>query len=397
MAGNAFHKYLLGEREKCETLLKDSGAYDKVPEQRSSDQIHCYRKLGSIYLYSGETDLAGQMFSNLSLFGTAIKKSRFDIKGFKEEYKSDLCLLMMEAEGEVNNAIYLFLAEKNPDQAHRLVTWAVENSDLSPDYVRGRLGVQDYSEVAVGYLWHGYALICLGRYGEALPLLREVTPLFVQERKSGIEVWQKVEYALPKALVPLCEFKLDPTADRLKAAQEGIETYLKSLKMYRDRLSGLLYYFHLKKQFADIYEINPASFIPPGGREIKQPAPEPIIGREKDPEGEIVLTLIRPDPPTLWAMEWLGQYAAFEAFTTYVRSLGGYPALEALMDTYTLEERQEAAPILEDCERFLRQQDISPEARAYAEVILSALQAAVWQEGTMPDDAVVEIIHETGA
>ncbi len=397
MAGNAFQKYLFEERERCESLLKGLGAYDRLPEKLDSEPIICYEKLGSIYLYSGETDLAGRMFSNLSLFGTAIKKSRFDIKGFIEEDKAKPDFLVMIAKGEIENAIYLFLAEKNPDQVHRLVTWAVENSDLSPDYVRGMIGVKGYQEVAVGYLWHGYALICLGRYGEALPLLTQVIPLFVQTRKMGVEVWQKIEYALPKALVPLCEFWLDPTVEHLQAAQEGIETYLKSLKMYRDRLSGLLYYFHLKKQFADIYEINPASFIPPGGREIKQPAPEPIIGREKDPEGEIVLTLIRPDPPTLWAMEWLGQYAAFEAFTTYVRSLGGYPALEALMDTYTLEERQEAAPILEDCERFLRQQDISPEARAYAEVILSALQAAVWQEGTMPDDAVVEIIHETGA
>lgn len=392
MAGNAFHKYLLEEREKCETLLKESGAYDRVPEQRSSDQILCYRKLGSIYLYSGETDLAGRMFSNLSLFGTAIKKSRFDIKGFKEEDKSDLHFLVMIAKGEIENGIYHLLAEKNPDQVHRLVTWAAENSDLPPDYVRGRLGVKvkDYGEVAVGYLWHGYALICLGRYGEALPLLREVTPLFVQERKDGVEVWQKVEYALPKALVPLCEFKLDPTVEHLKAAQEGIETYLESLKMYRDRLSGLLYYFHLKKQFADVYEAVPASFVPPSGKEAKQPIAAPVTGREKDPEGMIVLVLTQLDPPKVWTMGSFGCYAAFEAFTAYVRSLGGYPALEALMDTYTLEEQQEAAPFIEECERLLRLRDLDPKVRAVAEEILSALRTAV-QEGAILDGTVVEI------
>ncbi|RXE57292.1 hypothetical protein ABH15_04105 [Methanoculleus taiwanensis] len=390
MAGNAFHKYLLEEREKCETLLKDSGAYDRVPEQRSSDQIHCYRKLGSIYLYSGETDLAGRMFSNLSLFGTAIKKSRFDIKGFKEEDKSDLSFLVMIAKGEIENAIYLLLAEKNPDQVHRLVTWAAENSDLPPDYVGGMIGVKGYQEVAVGYLWHGYALICLGRYGEALPLLTQVIPLFVQTRKMGIEVWQKVEYALPKALVPLCEFKLDPTADRLKAAQEGIETYLKSLKMYRDRLSGLLYYFHLKKQFAEVYEADPASFVPSSGKEAKQPIAAPVTGREKDPEGMIVMVLTQLDPPKVWTLGSFGCYAEFEAFTAYVSSLGGYPALEALMDTYTLEEQQEAPPLVEECERLLRLRDLDPKVRAVAEEILSALRTAV-QEGAILDCTVVEI------
>ncbi len=129
------------------------------------------------------------MFSNLSLFGTAIRKSRFDIKGFKEEDKAKPDLLVMIAKGDIENAIYLLLAGKNPDQVHRLVTWAAENTDLPPDYVRGRLGVQDYSEVAVGYLWHGYALICLGRYGEALPLLTGGDPALrpgAEERRRGL-------------------------------------------------------------------------------------------------------------------------------------------------------------------------------------------------------------------
>ncbi len=344
-------------------------------------------KRAVIYKYLNEEGEAQRLFRRLVPMGYRLYSSRYGDQGEKD--KDNPSALVETGDVQISTAIWNFFGG-DPERAHQLFMWAAENTDLPPDYVRGMIGVKGYQEVAVGYLWHGYALVCLGRYGEALPLLTQVIPLFVQTRKMGVEVWQKVEYALPKALVPLCEFKLDPTADRLKAAQEGIETYLKSLKMYRDRLSGLLYYFHLKKQFADVYEADPASFIPPSGREAKQPIAAPVTGREKDPEGMIVLVLTQLDPPKVWTMGSFGCYAAFEAFTAYVSSLGGYPALEALMDTYTLEEQQEAAPFIEECERLLLLRDLDPKVRAVAEEILSALQTAV-QEGSIPDGLVVEI------
>ncbi len=119
-------------------------------------------------------------------------------------------------------------------------------------------------------------------------------------------------------------------------------------------------------------------------------ASQPVTGREKDPEGMIVMGLTQLDPPKVWTLGSFGCYADFEAFTAYVRSLGGYPALAALMDTYTLEEQQEAAPFIEECERLLQLRDLDPRVRAVAEEILSALQTAV-QEGAIPDDLVVEI------
>jgi len=67
------------------------------------------------------------------------------------------------------------------------------------------------------------------------------------------------------------------------------------------------------------------------------------------------------------------------------------------MDAYALEERQQAAPVLNDCERLLGRRDISPEVRTYAETLLSLVRAAVRDDGSMPEDALLEIIHETGA
>jgi len=353
-------------------------------------------KKAVIYKYFNEEEKAQRLFQQLVPMGYRLYSSRYGDQGEKDKNKPDA--LVETASIQISVGIWNFFGG-NPERAHQLFAWAELNTELPPDYVRGMIGVKGYHEVAVGYLWHGYAQVCLGRFGEALPFLTQVIPLFVQTRKMGVEVWQKTEYALPKALVPLCEFKLDPTAEHLTAAQQGIEAYLKSLKMYRDRLTGLLYYHHLKAQFPEVYGADPASFVPPSASDAGKPATafEPPSGREKDPEGEIVMSLIRPDPPELYGMEWFGPYAAFEAFVANVRSLGGYPALEALMDTYALEDRQQAAPVLNDCERLLGRRDLGPEVRTYAETILSLMRTAVRDDGSMREDTLVEIIHETGA
>ncbi len=110
-----------------------------------------------------------------------------------------------------------------------------------------------FDDIAVVYLWRGYSLLTLGRYEEACDLLNEVVPYFNKYKKKGGEVWRKVEYALPKALFPLCEYKLEPTQENLQKAKAGVEEYIKSLHDNKDKLEGYLYYFHLKETFPDVY------------------------------------------------------------------------------------------------------------------------------------------------
>jgi len=118
-------------------------------------------------------------------------------------------------------------------------------------------------DLAVSFLWKGYVLLNLGQYKEAYNYLLRVVPIFQNVTKAGGQIWHPVEYALTKALVPLCEFKLNPSKDVLKKAQKGIEDYIKSLSDNKFKLDGYVYYFHLKKQFANVYTANPKTFIAP--------------------------------------------------------------------------------------------------------------------------------------
>ncbi len=203
-------------------------------------------------------------------------------------------------------------------------------------------------------------------------------------RRSGIAVRQKIPYALANTIVL--------TGGSPVVTPQGLETILWDLMMHRDRPGSLHPSFDAGKPLADRYEGDPAPLVPlsANGSGTKSPGLQSVFGRGNDPADEVIIMLVGVCPPKVWKIASLGSYAGFEAFIAHVRSLGGYPALEALMDAYLLGERQETPPLVEECERILQCRDIEPKARAVAERVFSVVRD-VLLEGT-----AVEVFRERG-
>lgn len=200
-----------------------------------------YKNFGEDEKAKGEFNIAAHM---------RIVDSRYGKLG--EDSKNKPHLMISLSGQQIEDAIKLNLSESDFDLAHRLFEWAAENAHLSEDALKMVLGYERFEDIANAYLWRGYALLVLGRYSEACPLFNEVVPYFVRYRKSFGTVFWVVEYNLPKALIPLCEYKLEPNDANKKKAIKGLKDYIKNLKVDK-RLNGYLYYYHLKETFPDVY------------------------------------------------------------------------------------------------------------------------------------------------
>jgi hypothetical protein len=281
-----------------------------------------------------------------------------------EESKTDYRILPSVGQWLIENAIYFSFSHEYPQRARQLFEWAVENSTLPDDYIRGRIKVGCHNEVAVPHLWNGYALVGLERYQEALKYLVQVEPLFTSYKKSGGEIYEKIEYNLPKALVPLCEFKLTPTRQNLINAQKGIEEYIKSLREPRFKLDGYLYYFHLKDQFADVYTADPKDYQ----EEL------PALSKEKVNE---IPSSGSAEPQSVWIWDVVSatsgeEFGTDEELKTYVQTIthmGEFPVLSTLYDLYLQWDEFDAAELAEETRRLLAMKDLDPKIRKKTEIL----------------------------
>lgn len=183
----------------------------------------------------------------------------------------------------------------------------------------------------------------LGKYEEANELLTQVIPYLNKYKKLGIEMWRKVEYALPKALVPLCEYKLNPTQENLQKAKAGIEEYIKSLHDNKDKLEGYLYYFHLKETFTDVYTAEKAPEQLKAPSKIKKPAKKlELPPSEYETKGSVMIF----DREGSGSLEAFGTQNEFEAYVEKIKGLGDFPVLSGLMELYATESLQEPDRLL---------------------------------------------------
>ena len=205
MPNDNFSKYLNNEKIKCEKYLQNKYVYDKFPETIDDEIIDCYEKLAVIYTYFDTEVKAKKMIQHLIAFGYQVYTSRFAT--LSEEGKKNNNLLVQQGKWQLREGLCFPLAHTDPQKATQLFEWAAENCLMPDEYIAGAIKYENYNHIAIGHLWRGYALLNLGNYDEAYDLLTQVVPYFNKYKKSGGEVWQKVEYALPKALIPLCEYK----------------------------------------------------------------------------------------------------------------------------------------------------------------------------------------------
>lgn len=277
-----------------------------------------------------------------------------------------------EGESQLERGIYLNLDGKDPQEADRLFELAAENCRLTEDYIDNNMIRDNFDNIALGYLYRGYALLNLGRYEEAYMDLTKVVPYLDKISKSGGDMWRTREYALSKALVLLCEYKLDHSQENLQKAKQGIEIYIKSLHKKGDKEIGQHYYDHLKKKFADVYS---AEIAPGQGNAPKVVKPEVKVESppgEYDETGSVMIF----DREGSGSLEVFGSNNEFEAYVEKVKSLGDFPALSSLMELYATEGLQEPEPLIEECERILSRADIEPEMKEKTKLILAVAKDA---------------------
>ncbi len=384
MTENKFNDFLEKKCIDCEKLLKGTGAYDVVPEKRESKQIFCYMNLGVIYKYFGEEEKAIKMFHHLTTFGSGAFKDRLD--GLSEESKNDTSLLIQSGHHQLRKGVHFNLAKTNHKKATQIFEWAAENCYQSDEDIAAGIKYELYDEIAVANIWRGYALINLGRqYEEAYELLIQVVPYLNKYKKIAHEMWRKVEYALPKALIPLCEYRLDPTSQNMQNAQTGIEDYIKSLRDKKDKLDGYLYYFHLKETNADVYDteaaetdkITPKSSVK--SSKVKKPVKKlDLPPAEYDTEGAVIVFDIIGG----YLIEF-GTNNELEEYAKKVELLGGYPVLASLMELYAMEVEEDPEPIIEECKRLLGSADFDDFLKEKTKILLDAALDAKSEGGTI--------------
>lgn len=316
-----------------------------------------------IYKYLNKNEKAKQDFKELS--NSLSYKSRYG-DNFKEENKINLRLLNTISSNQIRAAIFLTLSNDNTELIKQHFHWASDNSYISnediPMYLEYNADV-----VAEAHLWRGYALLMLGNYEEACRLLKNVIPFF---NKSGY-VYQKIEYALPKALVPLCDYNLQSNKENRIKSINGLEDYIKSIKDPGSRLWGYLYYFHLKESFPNVYNVSDGKV-----KNKNVSADIPIIAKsiptlEHDIKGKIgVLDLGDA------RLELIGNKMEFDEYIDKVAKLGCYPAITQLMETYILSVEQEPGPLVKECKELLSTSGLESDVGRITELILNVAEGA---------------------
>jgi hypothetical protein len=251
---NSFSMFLEEKKEKWEEILQDRGVFEEYPShldpKTDSKILYAYEDLGLIYRYLGVEQRSIWFFKYLTTIN--IPSSR--LEGISNE--DGTTLAFSYGEYALRKGIFFDLSNSDSSTAYRMFSFAAEDfviKDSTFDFCMKR-GM--YDDIAVAHLWRGYALLNLGRFEEVHELLVQVVPFLDRYKKSGVEMWRTVEYALTKALIPICEYKLNSTEENLASAKKGIEDFIKSLREKRDKFKAYLYYFHLKEKFADVYAIN---------------------------------------------------------------------------------------------------------------------------------------------
>jgi len=364
---NKFSQFMEEEGEKWEQYLKEKGVFEEYPSEIDSDIIKSYAGLGKVYRYFGKKQKSMWSFKYFTTF--RVPDSRF--YGMSEEEKRSSKDIHDSSNYIFRKAIYFNLSDSNPEIADKLFGWAAENFVVSQDYYDFTMKHGMYDYIAVAHLWRGYSLLNLGKYEEALELLIQVVPYLDRYKKSGVEMWRTVEYALTKAVVPLCEYKLNPTEENLANAKKGIEDFIKSLRDKRDKFEAYLYYFHLKEKFADVYEAEsvPADAKPAEKKHVEEKKVEFPVNDEES--GEIIVATY-----DVGFVDIFGTTSDLEKYCAQVKELGDFPNLSSLMEVYVTGSELEPEPLAKECERLLAMDGVNDWIRDRTELMRDTTEDA---------------------
>jgi tetratricopeptide (TPR) repeat protein len=396
MPKQPFLEYCKDEQKNMEIALTRFNSLESIPENPNPYILSFYKRLAVSHRVQENFMDYRDSLKKISILASYFTQSKEPDYLKEEQYQNDLYLktshLRNTGEFQVNTGMYLVLAHGDIHKIQQLYEWAAENCNPPEEYIKSIK--RNIDEIACCYLWRGYALLNLDRYEEAFDCLAKVVPILEQVKKSGREMWRTIEFALTKALIPLCEFKLHPNKDTLKKAQKGIENYIKALHNNKEKLDGYIYYFHLREQFADVYNTDPKEFsdVVPGKTKAKTVIIPVSSSESVDTPGSVIIL----DPGVKSkAFAIIGTNADFDQFIRSVTNLGGFPELASLMDLYTLGNPREAKLLEDDCTRFIRTPGIDPDIYETGKRICSAVRVAAREDSKIVVEYQEELDPDT--
>ena len=360
-----FSLFLEEEKEKWEGFLKNEGIFEEYPVELNSAITRAYINLGKIYLCLHDIERAKWFLK----YPTTINVPSSRLEGISN--KDDRDLVFSYGEYALKKGIFFDLSNSDLKTADRMFLYASEDFVVPKADVDFWVKHRLYDHIAYGHLWRSYSLIRINRYHEALELLIQVVPYLDRYKKTGVEMWRTVEYALTKALIPLCEYKLDPTEENLASAKKGIEDFIKSLRGKRDKFEAYLYYFHLKEKFADVYE---AESVPVAAKPaVKKPVEEKKVEFPVNDEesGEIIVATY-----DVGFVDIFGTTSDLEKYCAQVKELGDFPNLSSLMEVYVTGSELEPEPLAKECERLLAMDGVNDWIRDRTELMRDTTEDA---------------------
>ncbi|WP_094227738.1 hypothetical protein [Methanolobus psychrotolerans] len=364
-----FSIFLEEKKEKWDKVLQNRGVFEEYPSHLNPktdlEILYAYSDLGLINKYLGNKQKAVWFFKFLSTIN--VPSSR--LEGISNE--DDTTLVFSYGEYALKKGIFFDLSNSDLKTANRMFSFAAEDFIVKESTFDFWIKHKYYDDIAYGHLWRSYSLVRLNQYQEALELLVQVVPYLDKYKKTGVEMWRTVEYALTKALIPLCEYKLNPSEENLASAKKGIEDFIKSLREKKDKFEGYLYYFHLKEKFADVYEAEgvPADAKPAVKKAVEEKKIEFPVDDEEP--GTIMITTLEGGYE-----DFLGSNSEVEKYCAEVSELGDFPNLALLMETYVTGSHLDAEPLTEECKRLLSMDGVEDWIRGKTEIVLEAAEDA---------------------
>jgi tetratricopeptide (TPR) repeat protein len=248
-----FIEYIGMRQQELEEALRSIDALDSCSALKPecgpvSSTYECYYQLGIIYWYWGYYRKGARMFR----YCLELDRPFYHAVNSPE----DTC------KGMIEKSILLKLAGVKDDQQAALAEEVLRVCASAESWRSRYIKEGNYDRAGFMDLWKGYAQLLLKRYDDAVTSLDSTVSLYEKYRKRR-GIWQKEEAFLPKVLIPVARCGLLPDETRRKEAWEGMEEFITLMRddlrdpddTRRDisKLTGYLYYFHLKESFPRIF------------------------------------------------------------------------------------------------------------------------------------------------
>lgn len=334
------------------------------PEFMKEIEHTCKTILSRDYMYLGDVEKSREMFRYL------VEHTTIDSSRLPECKNGEHSRFFMINHGEiqVGHGILLDMAGER-DRARQQFEWAAENCFVDED-ADVTISNEDY--IARGHLWEGYARLMLGDYVAAYRLFKNVVPHYNKAKKRGTDVhFQKMQYFLPKLLIPLSEYLLSPSGDNRQRAVCGVDDFLASFRDYSEKFDGLLYCLHVEERFPAVYKDDEGCVkaLPVSGkRSLHRVLPV------EEGEGKHGAVLVIDDDDHF--LDSLGTPAELSAYADLVGGIGDFPAILGLIERFGFLERMEPDELIVECKRLLTVADLGELVSGITQSILRAAEEA---------------------